>query len=207
MSVRGRPDGVRAVRAALRSCFATLERARPTWEQAVDDCRVLLVSLANLADQMECLREADLRSSLLISLPDLKSRLRAALIRAAEALRRDIDSHAMKLQTLRDEISREWEICWQRYEEHAADISWHTTLERSPTCPALADMLEWMDTAEKQRRKEFFTRKVLLQRICYDDLAYMKRLPDTWAQVAPQRDKAFIHDTLVKVSFFLEEKG
>ena len=78
---------LRAVQEALRKCFPVVDEQQGLWQSALRDCPPLLVSLSNLAEQLQAaqnLRFEDVPS--LRPFPDLQERLRRKQLAAGDTI-------------------------------------------------------------------------------------------------------------------------
>lgn len=76
-----------AVQEALKRCFPVVEEQQGLWQSALGDCRPLLLSLSNLAEQLQAagnLRFEDVPP--LRAFPDLQERLRRKQLLAGDTV-------------------------------------------------------------------------------------------------------------------------
>lgn len=63
--------------------------------------------------------------------------------------------HRAALQAVRDAVSNQAAAVFQLYTQHADALDMATCLQRSATCPSVADMLEWLQDAERHYQWEY----------------------------------------------------
>ncbi|XP_048206882.1 uncharacterized protein C1orf109 homolog [Perognathus longimembris pacificus] len=195
-----------AVQEALRKCFPAVEEQQGLWWGTVQDCRPLLLSLSNLAEQMQAahrLRFEDVPA--LRAFPDLQERLRHQQLASADVV---LDQLAQRLATLlkvRDNVSNHVEQVFQTYEQHAHAVGIDAVLQPSALSPSVADMLERLQDIERHYRNSYLKRKYLFSSIQWGDLAGIQALPKAWDQISEDEHQDLVQDTLLNVSFFLKE--
>lgn len=106
---------------------------------------------------------------------------------------------------MRDTVSRHVEQVFEIYEQHADSIGIDAVLQASVLSPSVADMLEWLQDIERHYRHSYLKRKYLLSSVQWGDLANIQALPEAWNQISEDEHQSLVQDTLLKVSFFLEE--
>lgn len=67
----------------------------------------------------------------------------------------------MSLQAVKDAISSQVSAVVQLYEQNTAILDLSSVIERSATVPSVADMLEWLQDAERYYRQQYPTRSVV----------------------------------------------
>ncbi|XP_030597315.1 AFG2-interacting ribosome maturation factor [Archocentrus centrarchus] len=191
---------------ALRKSFTTLESNQKVWKSVLDECSPLMVSLGNLAEQSRALSNAQISNTALRSFPDLEERLRFKLLQATDTVLGKLNEKMSSLQSVRDAISNQVAAVLQLYEQNMHSMDLLTVTERSPTTPSVADMLEWLQDAERHYRQQFLRRKTLFQTLRADDLSLLESAPQRWKSLESPSAEDHITDTLCKVSFFVESQ-
>ncbi|XP_042536033.1 uncharacterized protein C1orf109 homolog [Dipodomys spectabilis] len=195
-----------AVQEALRKCFPAVEEQQGLWQGTVQDCQPLLISLSNLAEQMQAahrLRFEDVPA--LRAFPNVQERLRQQQLASGDIV---LDQLAQRLATLlkvRDTVSNHVEQVFQTYEQHAHTVGIDAVLQPSAVSPSVADMLERLQDIERHYRNSYLKRKNLLSSIHWEDLAGIQALPKAWDQISEHEHQDLVQDTLLTVSFFLKE--
>ncbi|XP_027434610.1 uncharacterized protein C1orf109 homolog isoform X1 [Zalophus californianus] len=195
-----------AVHEALRKCFPVVEEQQGLWQSTLRDSQPLLASLSNLAEQLQAahnLRFGDVPP--LRAFPDLKERLRRKQLAAGDTVLDKLGERLATLLKVRDTVSRHVEQVLEIYEQHADSIGIDTVLQASVVSPSVADMLEWLQDIERHYRNSYLKRKYLLSSIQWGDLANIQALPKAWNQISEDEHQSLVQDTLLNVSFFLEE--
>ncbi|XP_066125714.1 AFG2-interacting ribosome maturation factor isoform X2 [Saccopteryx bilineata] len=142
-----------AVQEALKKCFPVVEEQQGLWQSTLRDCQPLLVSLSNLAEQLQAaqnLRFEDVPS--LRAFPDLKERLRRKQLEAGDTVLDKLGERLAVLLKVRDTVSSHVEQVLQIYEQHADMIGIDAVLRASVVSPSVADMLEWLQDIERHYR-------------------------------------------------------
>uniref|UniRef100_A0A8C7ZVH0 AFG2 interacting ribosome maturation factor n=1 Tax=Oryzias sinensis TaxID=183150 RepID=A0A8C7ZVH0_9TELE len=203
MSDMSRP-ALSALHQAFRNSFAALESKQRLWGSELAECSPLLGSLGNLAEQMRALSNVRVSSTPLGTFPKLEERLRFKLQEAADTVLEKLNEKMCRLQSARDAISNQVRSVVQLYEQDATSLDLQAVTERSAVTPSVADMLEWLQDAERHYRQQFLQRKVLLQTLRPNDLALLESLPERWKSLESPDGEQRITETLCRVSFFLE---
>ncbi|GAB5574885.1 uncharacterized protein C1orf109 homolog isoform X6 [Prionailurus iriomotensis] len=142
-----------AVQEALKQCFPVVEEQQGLWQSALSDCQPLLLSLSNLAEQLQAaqnLRFEDVPP--LRAFPDLKERLRRKQLWAGDTVLDKLEERLTALLKVRDTVSSHVERVLQTYEQHADTIGMDGVLQASVVSPSVADMLEWLQDIERHYR-------------------------------------------------------
>ncbi|XP_075852880.1 AFG2-interacting ribosome maturation factor isoform X2 [Microcebus murinus] len=195
-----------AVQEALRKCFPVVEEQQGLWQSTLRDCQPLLVSLSNLAEQLQAaqnLRFEDVPS--LRAFPDLQERLRRKQLEAGDTVLDKLAERLVTLLKVSDTVSSHVERVFEIYEQHADTVGIDAVLQRSVVSPSVADMLEWLQDIERHYRNSYLKRKYLLSSIQWGDLANIQALPTAWDRISKDEPQDLVQDILLNVSFFLEE--
>ncbi|CAI5691190.1 AFG2-interacting ribosome maturation factor [Oreochromis niloticus] len=191
---------------ALRKSFATLESNQKVWKSVLAECSPLMVSLGNLAEQSRALSNVQISNTPLRVFPDLEERLRFKLLEATDIVLGKLNEKMSSLQSARDAISNQVAAILHLYEQNTHSLDLLAVTERSTTTPSVADMLEWLQDAERHYRQQFLRRKTLLQTLRADDLSLLESAPQRWNSLESPSAEDHITDTLCKVSFFVESQ-
>ncbi|DAA30979.1 uncharacterized protein C1orf109 homolog isoform X2 [Bos indicus x Bos taurus] len=195
-----------AVQEALRKCFPVVDEQQGLWQSALRDCPPLLVSLSNLAEQLQAaqnLRFEDVPS--LRPFPDLQERLRRKQLAAGDTILDKLGERLATLLKVRDVVSSHVERVLQIYEQHADTIGLDAVLQASAASPSVAEMLEWLQDIERHYRNSYLKRKYLLSSIQWEDLGNIQALPRAWDRISEDEYPDLVQDVMLNVSFFLEE--
>uniref|UniRef100_A0A3Q0S195 AFG2 interacting ribosome maturation factor n=1 Tax=Amphilophus citrinellus TaxID=61819 RepID=A0A3Q0S195_AMPCI len=192
---------------ALRKSFTTLESNQKVWKSVLDECSPLMVSLGNLAEQSRALSNVQISNTALRSFPDLEERLRFKLLQATDTVLGKLNEKMSSLQSVRDAISNQVAAVLQLYEQNMHSMDLLTVTERSPTTPSVADMLEWLQDAERHYRQQypFFP----IQAWLFVFVLYSSPFSPLNCCVQIPEDEDSVSDTentLCKVSFFVESQ-
>lgn len=193
---------------ALRKSFQHLETNQNTWRCVLAECSPLVGSVGNLAQQLRALSNVQLSNTPLKDFPDLQGRLHFKLVQAMDAVLEKLNDKLVLLQSVRDSNSNHVTAAFQLYERNLDSLDLHACTQRSPTAPSIADMLEWLQNAERYYKRQFLRRKTLLHSLRPDDLSLLESTPKRWESLATPSGEEYITDTLFRVSFFVEsQKG
>uniref|UniRef100_A0A3Q4MRD1 AFG2 interacting ribosome maturation factor n=1 Tax=Neolamprologus brichardi TaxID=32507 RepID=A0A3Q4MRD1_NEOBR len=140
---------------ALRKSFATLESNQKVWKSVLAECSPLMVSLGNLAEQSRALSNVQISNTPLRGFPDLEERLRFKLLEATDIVLGKLNEKMSSLQSARDAISNQVASILHLYEQNAHSLDLLAVTERSTTTPSVADMLEWLQDAERHYRQQY----------------------------------------------------
>lgn len=191
---------------ALRKSFQSLENNHKVWKTVLSECSPLMGSLGNLAEQWRALSNVQISSTPLRDFPDLEERLRFKLLQATDTVLGKLNEKMSALQSVRDAVSNQVSAAFQLYEQNTDSLDLLTVTERSATAPSAADMLEWLQDAERYYRQQFLRRKTLLQTLRADNLSLLESAPKRWKSLESPGAQDHITDTLCKVSFFMESQ-
>ncbi|KAM9737733.1 AFG2-interacting ribosome maturation factor [Menidia menidia] len=194
------PPAASPLHPALRRSFAALEANREVWRSALAECGPLLESLGNLAEQMRALASVQVSGTPLGAFPELQERLRFSLQQAADTLLHRLSEQMCRLQSVRDAIGGQLcavqQLCQQ---QPLAALT-----ERSAAVPSAADMLEWLQDAERHYRRQLLQRKALLQALRADRLPLLESAASSWRSLDRPDEDQRIADSLSRVSMFMQ---
>uniref|UniRef100_A0A8C8R8P1 Chromosome 1 open reading frame 109 n=1 Tax=Pelusios castaneus TaxID=367368 RepID=A0A8C8R8P1_9SAUR len=186
---------------ALQKSFQAIHQQQGVWQQALTDCKPLLSSLSNLAEQMQACQKVTFAHTPLRDFPDLEEQLKYKQRCAAEGLLEELGGKVADLQKVRDAVSGYVGTVFQLYEQHADVLGFEASVQRTAPHPSLADMLEWLHDIERYYRHEYLESKLLLLQIRYENLPDMQTLPRSWERILEHDSRSMVPDTLLKVSF------
>ncbi|KAL6099514.1 airim [Pungitius sinensis] len=189
---------------ALKKSFQCLEKNQKVWRSVLAECSPLMESLGNLAEQSRALSNVQISNTPLRDFPDLEERLRFKLSQAMDTVLCKLNENMSSLQSVRDSISEQVSAVFQLYELNTESLDLSTFTERSAAAPSVADMLEWLQDAERHYRQQFLRRKTLLLTLRADNLSPLESAPKRWKSLECDGAEDHITDTLCKVSFFIE---
>ncbi|XP_028936173.1 uncharacterized protein C1orf109 homolog isoform X1 [Ornithorhynchus anatinus] len=192
------------VREVLKACFRAVERQQNVWRSALQDCRPLLGSLGNLAEQVEAAQNVAFEAAPLGAFPDLRERLKRKQLTAGDTILDKLEERMAVLLGVRDAVSGHVERAFEVYEQHARPADIDAILLRSAVIPSIADMLEWLQDIERSYRNLYLGKRDLINQISWDNLPFLQALPQAWERVSEDDHQDLVHDTLLMVSFFLD---
>uniref|UniRef100_A0A2K5C9X2 AFG2 interacting ribosome maturation factor n=1 Tax=Aotus nancymaae TaxID=37293 RepID=A0A2K5C9X2_AOTNA len=185
-----------AVQEALKKCFPVVEEQQGLWQSALLDCQPLLVSLSNLAEQLQAARNLRFEDvPALRAFPDLKERLRRKQLAAGDIVLDKLGERLAILLKVRDTVSSHVERVFQIYEQHADTVGIDAVLQSSAVSPSVADMLEWLQDIERHYRNSYLKRKYLLSSIQWGDLANIQALPKAWDRISKDEHQDLVQGT------------
>ncbi|KAM3858141.1 AFG2-interacting ribosome maturation factor [Diretmus argenteus] len=201
-----KPAALTSLQQVLRKSFQSLEKNQKVWNSVLAECSPLMVSLGNVAEQLRALSNVQLSNTPLSVFPDLQERLHFKLIQAADTVLEKLNEKMSSLQSVRDSISNQVSRAFQLYEQNTDSLDLLTCTQRSSTSPSVADMLEWLQDAERHYRQQFLRRKTLLQTLRADNLSLLESASKRWESLESPSEEENITDVLFKVSFFMESQ-
>lgn len=163
-----------------------------------------MVSLGNLAQQFIALSKVDLSKTPLHVFPDLDEKLRFKLHHATDTAMTKLHEKLSCLQSLRDTVSSHVTSVFQIQEQLSLELD--ILIERSASTPSVADMMEWLQDADRHFRQQFVKRKTLLLTLRPDDFADLESAPGRWKSLDSPEEEERISDMLCQVSFFMESQ-
>ncbi|KAJ8384981.1 hypothetical protein AAFF_G00196470 [Aldrovandia affinis] len=191
---------------ALKRSFQSLEQNQKVWNSVLDECVPLMGSLGNLAEQLLALNNVQMVSTPLNRFPELHERLRFKLLMAVDTVLDKLSEKMCSLQAVRDAVGNQVMAAFQLYEQHAVTSDLTTCLQRSAIAPSVADMLEWLQDADRYYRQQYLRRKTLLQALKPNDLSDLQSAPKRWEALATPDREDIISDTLFRVSLFVDSQ-
>ncbi|TRY53660.1 hypothetical protein DNTS_008661 [Danionella cerebrum] len=186
-----------SLHAELKRSFAILEASRREWEKCLDECRAYVSSLGNVAVQMKALKQTRIEKTPLSGFPGLPERLQYKLSLAMDELFRKMNENI---------ISRQVSSVFALYERQSQALDIGVCVSRSALAPSIADMLQWLQDAEKYYRLQLLQRRNLLESLTLDDLTVMETAPKRWEDLCSDAQEQKISDALCQVSFFVENE-
>lgn len=188
----------------LHKCFEVLKANKSIWEGVLVDCKPLMSSLGNLAMQMKALKNVQLANTPLAHFTSLQEHLHYKLSLAVDTVLRKLDEKMDALQTARNTISQHVSAAFQFYEKNTDTLDVACCVTRSAACPSIADMLEWLQDADRHYRLQLLQRRNFLQMLTPTDLTLMETAPKRWESLRSPSKEERIADALCQVSFFME---
>ncbi|XP_029519495.1 AFG2-interacting ribosome maturation factor isoform X1 [Oncorhynchus nerka] len=164
----------------FKKCFQILENNQKVWNSVLAECKPLMVSLGNLEEQLRAFQKVQIANTPLHTFPDLHQRLHFKLIQAVDIVLGKLTDKMCSLQSVRDAISNQVSGAFQLYEQNIGSLDLATCTQRSAVAPSIADMLEWLQDAERYYRQQFLRRKNLLLTLRADDLSLLQTAPKRW---------------------------
>lgn len=196
--------GLTQVHQAIRKAFQCIENSQKSWRAVLEECGPLMVSLGNLAEQFIALSKVDLSKTPLQVFPDLEQKLRFKLHHATDTVMNKLNEKLSCLQSLRDSVSSHVTSVFQIQEQLSLDLTVLT--ERSASAPSVADMMQWLQDADRHYRQQFVKRKTLLLTLRPDEFSQLESAPERWKSLDSPKEEDRISDMLCKVSFFMESQ-
>lgn len=188
----------------IKKAFQCIANNQKTWRTVLEECAPLIVSLGNLAQQFIALSKVDLSKTPLQVFPDLEKKLRFKLHHATDTVMGKLIEKLSCLQSVRDAVSSQVASVFQIQEQFSLDVAVLT--ERSASAPSVADMMQWLQDADRHYRQQFVKRKALLLTLRPDDLSQLESSPERWKSLDSPKQEVWISDMLCKVSFFMESQ-
>ncbi|KAM9824054.1 AFG2-interacting ribosome maturation factor [Neosynchiropus ocellatus] len=196
-----------ALQQALRRSFQSLDGSQKQWASVSSECAPLLVSLGNLAEQSRALSAVHISRTPLRVFPDLEDRLTFKLVQAADVLLCKLHEKMSSLQSVRDSVGNQVAAVFQLYQQNLDHLDLHAATQRSAIVPSVADMMAWLQDAERHYRQQYLRRKALLQTLKAEELSKLELISKRWNSLENPSAERHVSDMLCKVSFFLESGG
>ncbi|XP_054910982.1 ribosome biogenesis protein C1orf109 homolog [Poeciliopsis prolifica] len=195
-----------SLQAAVRRSFTALQDQRAAWRSELEECLPLMEALGNLGEQMEALSRVRLPDTPLRAFPDLQERLQLQLLQAVDLLLQRLGDRMSRLQSIKDSVGGHVSAALQLYQDAADTLDVAAATQRSSAAPSLADMLEWLQDAERFYRRQFLQRKSLLLTLRRDDRARLEGAATAWRSLDSPDAEQQVTDHLCRVAFFLESQ-
>lgn len=204
MHVQMSKPALLSLQQVLKKCFQSLQNNQKIWNSVLSECTPLMGSLGNLAEQLRSLKNVNIANTSLNNFPDLQERLHYKLVQAVDTVLGKLSEKMSLLQSVRDAISNQVSGAFQLYEQNSDCLDIATCTHRSATTPSIADMLDWLQDADRFYRQQFLRRKTLLQTLKPIDFSLLETAAKRWDCLDSPYGDDIITDTLFKVSFFVE---
>ncbi|KAM5182497.1 AFG2-interacting ribosome maturation factor isoform 2-T2 [Mantella aurantiaca] len=194
-----------SVQQSLRRCFDIIEKQHEEWKLAIKECDSIVVTLSNLAEQLQACKKVSFEKTPLKAFNDLKDRLFFKLEIAMDLTMEKLNDKLCTLQKVRDTVSHQVGSVLYIYEINMEKLGLDASLKRSPLSPSIADMLEWLQDIEKYYRNQYIKQKLILQ-LNHNRISEMQSLPHAWRDLESKSaaKQQLIQDTLLSVSLFRE---
>lgn len=194
-----------SVQQSLRRCFDIIEKQHEEWKLAIAECDSLVVTLSNLAEQLQACNKVTFEKTPLNIFSDLQDRLYFKLEAAMDLTLEKLNDKMCTLQKVRDTVSHQVGSVLYVYEINVEKLGVDASLKRSSLSPSVADMLEWLQDIEKYYRNQYIKRKLMLQ-LKPNHLSEIQILPRVWGELEDKSSakKQLVQDTLLNVSLFRE---
>ncbi|XP_072275777.1 AFG2-interacting ribosome maturation factor [Pyxicephalus adspersus] len=194
-----------SVHQSFRQCFDIIEKQHEEWKLAIKECDSILVTLSNLAEQLQACNKVTFEKTPLSTFTDLQDRLYFKLKAAMDLTLEKLNDNMCSVQKVRDAVSHQVGAVLYVYELNMEKLGLDASLKRSAVSPSVADMLEWLQDIEKYYRNQYIRRKLLLQ-VNPDRLSEIQSLPRAWAELEDKSTakQQLVEDTLLGVALFRE---
>lgn len=196
--------GLTQLHQAIRKGFQCVEDSQKSWRAVLVESELLMVSLGNLAEQFIALSKVDLSKTPLQVFPDLEEKLKFKLHHAMDTVLNKLNEKLARLQWLRDGLSSQVASVFQIQDQFSLDLQ--VLMTRSASSPSVAEMMQWLQDAERIFRQQFVKRKTLLSTLRPDDFSQVASAPEKWKSLESRKEDDQISDMLCRVSFFLESQ-
>ncbi|XP_033117373.1 uncharacterized protein C1orf109-like [Anneissia japonica] len=187
----------------LKKSFKIVKIQGAQWKETNDKCNPLIQSLLNLAEQHSCCQKACQAGSnpVVQRFPDLPGKLNSSLLHSMELVMMQLRENMHSLQEAQKKVSRQYNNSMEVYNRHQTILGLDRVLRRSPTCPAISDMLEWLADLAKIFAQQLALRNIHLDKIRYEDEDAIKSL---LAQFKDETITNYLQGNILKMGFFLE---
>uniref|UniRef100_A0A3B5KSF8 Uncharacterized protein n=1 Tax=Xiphophorus couchianus TaxID=32473 RepID=A0A3B5KSF8_9TELE len=192
--------GTMSLQGAVRRSFVALRDQRAAWRSVLEECDPLMESLGNLGEQMNALSRVRVSDTPLRAFPDLQERLQFQLLQAVDLLLQRLRDRMSCLQSIRDSVGGHVSAALQLYQDSADGLDVAVATQRSSVAPSLADMLEWLQDAERFYRR-FLQRKTLLLTLRRDDRAQLEGAAKAWRSLdSPDAEQQITGEVITHLS-------
>uniref|UniRef100_A0A3B3Y6T3 Uncharacterized protein n=1 Tax=Poecilia mexicana TaxID=48701 RepID=A0A3B3Y6T3_9TELE len=190
-----------SLQGAVRRSFMALQDQRTAWRSVLEECDPLMESLGNLGQQMKALSRVRVSDTPLRAFPDLQERLQFQLLQAVDLLLQRLRDRMSRLQAIRDSVGGHVCAVLQLYQDSADSLDVAVATQRSSVAPSLADMLEWLQDAERFYRRQFLQRKTLLLTLRRDDRVQLEGAANAWRSLdSPDAEQQISGEVITHLS-------
>ncbi|XP_027004279.2 uncharacterized protein C1orf109 homolog [Tachysurus fulvidraco] len=190
----------------VRKCFESVKANQAVWKEVLEECTPLVSSLGNLIEQLRALKNVEIANTPLNAFPNLPERLQYKLLNAVDTVLRELSTKVDALGSVQDSVCKQVSAVFRIYEHNSDVLPISTCVARSALSPSIADMLEWLQDAERFYRIQYIQRRNLLQELKPGDLALIETVQKRWTSLYSHKGEEQISDALFQVSFFIDSE-
>lgn len=159
-----------AVCKSLKLAFCAFKEQKRAWEKFMNNCSPHLRAIATLREiQTNCRAAKLVGTELLYKFPDIRERLLRNVENELLGEKDQLESILKDLKKSHNILSSACQQAIQAYEQHSQSLSVEDICYRSEVCPSVADMLEWMTSAEQEFSSHIHARELLLEEANFGD--------------------------------------
>ncbi|XP_031558764.1 uncharacterized protein C1orf109 homolog [Actinia tenebrosa] len=178
----------------LRKVYTVLQELKTKVEKVHTDSCVQANSLANLLEQLAACDKVSFHKEPLVEMIDLKPKLRYKLVKAVESLLIKLRNDLSTLKDVSRKISECRKTSFDVYTQHATQgtLSLEDTLQGSPTCPSLTELLEWLSEIDSSYAQLYEEKLEIIESISYEEPTKSQEALRRWKSLALlSRNKIF----------------
>lgn len=192
-----------AVRKSLKFAFCAFKEQKLAWEMFINNCAPHLRAIATLREiQMNCSAAKLVGTDLLYKFPDIRERLLCNVENELLGEKDQLGSILKDLKKSHNILSSACQQAIQAYEQQSQSLSVEDICYRSEVFPSVADMLEWMTSAEQEFSSHIHARELLLEEANFDDDFKTATFVKEWRDDGALLES--LNDVLATTKFIME---
>lgn len=192
-----------AVRKSFKLAFCALKEQKRAWEKCMNNCSSHLRAISTMREiQTNCRTAKLVGTSLLRKYPDVRERVLCNVEDELLVERDQLESILKDLKKSQNILSSACQQAIQAYEQQSQSLSIEDICYRSEVCPSVADMLEWITSAEHEFSSHVHARELLLEEASFGDDFMTATFVKEWKDDAALLES--LNDVLATTKFIME---
>ncbi|XP_077542151.1 AFG2-interacting ribosome maturation factor-like [Haemaphysalis longicornis] len=192
-----------AVRKSFKLAFCALREQTLAWEKCMNNCSPHLRAIATLREiQTNCRTAKLVGTELLSKYPDIRERVLCNVENELLGERDRLESVLKDLKKSQNILSSACQQAIHAYEQQSQSLSAEDICYRSEVCPSVADMLEWITSAEQEFGSHVHARELLLEEANFGDDFKTATFVKEWKDDAALLES--LNDALATTKFIME---
>ncbi|KAK3734007.1 hypothetical protein QZH41_009853, partial [Actinostola sp. cb2023] len=142
--------------------------------------------MMNLLEQLTACEKVSFTKEPLAEFEDLEEKLKYKIVKAIESLMVKLHNEMSILRDVSKRISEYRRSSFQVYSQHAMQgrtLSLEETSQGSPTCPSIAELLEWLTDIDRAYSELHEEKLEILEHISYEDPLASQEVLRGWKSV------------------------
>ncbi|XP_041376005.1 uncharacterized protein C1orf109-like [Gigantopelta aegis] len=194
------------LRKHLQKSFCMLQQVTEIFKTTLAECTPQISGLVNLCEQhTSCCNVRVEALPFAAKFPDVKERLLFKLGVEINDRIECMKSQICLLKYDQEKLKKQLDVTMKTYNKYSSDLDTDTMTYQTAVSPSMAEMLEWLTTAEKLLYVQYHMKEHLLDNLVSIDISKHENLFCDWCKGDTEMFE-MIQDYLCCVSFVLEEE-